>query len=68
MMENRLKQLLKSESDKQFIENDKLEHEQQNEKVKIKFLENKIDEMSQQLNQYQDIISESLVMKNRIQP
>ncbi len=46
-MEQKLKSLIKSDNDKQFQENNKLEQEQKKEKLKIKFLENKINELSQ---------------------
>lgn len=46
-MEKKLKSMFKSDNQKQQKENDKLELEQKNEKLKIRFLENKINEMSQ---------------------
>ena len=46
-MEQKLKKILKTNNDQQYQENDKLEQEQKKEKMKIKFLENKINQMSQ---------------------
>ena len=42
-MEQKLKKILKTNNDQQYQENYKLEQEQKKEKMKIKFLENKIN-------------------------